>query len=68
MLAYTADNGVEVYADGTRVGSNLEWGTPITNYISFKTAILAFELRNLGGPYGLLVSMSNGVVSNADGD
>ena len=30
--------------------------------------MLAFELRNLGGPLGLIVSMPNCVVSNADGD
>ena len=66
QLSFSVDNSVEVWADGTSVGTLGGWHNPRTVTIGDNTGILSFQASNSGGPAAFLASLDNGMVSNSD--
>ena len=63
-LVVAVDNSVDVYADGTAIGSHSGWTSGLSLQVPGQTIVLGFKLQNAGGPASVIASLSNGVVTD----
>ena len=59
----TADNAFKIYADGDPLGSGNDWQTTYTFHTD-ASKVLAIYAWNWGGPVGIILSTSNGLVTD----
>ena len=59
----TADNAFKIYSDGDPLGSGNDWQTTYTFHTD-ASKVVAIYAWNWGGPVGIILSTSNGLVSD----
>ena len=57
------DNSIDVYADGTAIGSHSGW-TGLSMRVPGQTVILGFKVHNAGGPASVMAQLSNGILTD----
>ena len=55
---------MEMFADGQSLGTDSNWGHPTTYLVPGNTRVLSVAGKDLGGNFGILGSMSNGLVTD----
>ena len=61
---FTCDNSMEMFADGQSLGTDSNWENATTYLVSGNTRVLSVAGIDLGGNFGILGSMSNGLVTD----
>ena len=61
---FTCDNSMEMFADGQSLGTDSNWGNATTYLVPGNTRVLSVAGKDLGGNFGILGSMSNGLVTD----
>ena len=55
---------MEIFADGQSLGTDSAWRKPTTYRVPGNTRVLSVAGKDLGGNFGILGSMSNGLVTD----
>ena len=61
---FTCDNSMEMFADGQSLGTDSNWGNATTYLVPGNTRVLSVAGKDLGENFGILGSMSNGLVTD----
>ena len=62
------DNSIEVWIDGVSLGTHTGWfSPPMTVTLPDNPGVLSFKAHNSGGEAGVLASLTNGMVTEANG-
>lgn len=54
-----------MFADGVSLGHDSDWGSPTNYVIPGHTRVISVEGRDISHQFGILGSLSNGMVTNA---
>ena len=55
---------MEMFADGQSLGTDSNWGNATTYLVPGNTRVLSVAGKDLGGNFGILGSMSNGLLTD----
>lgn len=62
---FTCDNAMELFADGKSLGKdNSNWGIADTFLVPGDTRVISVAGQHFGGAFGVIGSLSNGLVTN----